>query len=167
MDALDNALMISGIASPPPPQKLIDFTSPPLVKPTPRDEEPRPLLKIVRKQSPPPPILMQKPPIKKPPMIVPEIVKKPAEPPKREATPPKKKEPEPSDDEYFDEDAEKEKDRLRKLRNMNRRAHRGFSQAEIMMMRWEFAPKTYPEGQTEYDWDCKICKRLISGAVGN
>jgi hypothetical protein len=80
-------------------------------------------------------------------MIVPEIIKKPAEPPKKEATPPKKKEPDPSDDdEYFDEDAEKEKDRLRKLRNMNRRAHRGFSQAEIMMMRWEFAPKTYPEG---------------------
>jgi len=120
--------MISGIASPPPPPKVIDFTSPPAVKASPRLEEAKPLLKIVRKQSPSPlPVnLIQRPPIKKPPMIVPEEIKKP-EPPKKIPSP-KKKEPEPSDDdEYFDEEAEKEKDRLRRLRNMNRRAHRGFS----------------------------------------
>jgi hypothetical protein len=50
---------------------------------------------------------------------------------KKEATPVKKKvKPPPiedDDDEYFDEEAEKEKDRLRRLRNMNRRAHRGFA----------------------------------------
>lgn len=84
---------------------------------------------------------------------------------KKEASPKKasKPPPEDDDDEYFDEEAEKEKDRLRKLRNMNRRAHRGFSQAEILMMRWELVPKTMElELMDDSDWECKICKRPIA-----
>jgi hypothetical protein len=66
-DALDQALMISGIASPPPPPKLLDF-----VRPTPRLEE-EPLLKVVRKQSPQPPPTIQRPVLKR---HVAEVVKK-------------------------------------------------------------------------------------------
>jgi hypothetical protein len=127
----------------------------------------KPLLKVVRKQSPPPPVI-QKPPIKKPPMITEEIKKPEPTPPP--PPPKKKKEPEPpedDDDEYFDEEAEKEKDRLRRLRNMNRRAHRGFSQAEIMMMRWELVPKTMEVSEGNDDWECKICKRPIGFTTTN
>ncbi len=60
-------------------------------------------------------------------------------PEKKPPTP--KKETEEEESEYYDEDAEAEKERLRRLRMNNRRAHRGFSQAEISMMRWEPAPK--------------------------
>ena len=112
---------------------------------------------------------MIKPPMIKKPLI--EEVKKPVEiAVKKEATPVKKKvKPPPiedDDDEYFDEEAEKEKDRLRRLRNMNRRAHRGFAQSEIMMMRWLPSPVMYPEGETEKDWECQICHKTITGMMG-
>ena len=65
-----------------------------------------------------------------------------------------------------EEAAIKERERMRRLRNMNRRAHRGFTQAEIMMMRFAPSPKVYPTGEDEYDWECHLCKRLISGVLG-
>jgi membrane protein involved in colicin uptake len=80
-----------------------------------------------------------------------------------------KKEKTPKDDEseyYYDEDNE-EQERLKRLRLNKARAHRGFSQAEIAMMRWEPAPKQYPPGETEYEWGCGLCKRLISGVYGS
>ncbi len=109
----------------------------------------------MRKPSPPPSLAPYHPPQKK--EEIKKIVPAPLPPPKAPAA--KKKVEEEDDDEYFDEEAEKEKDRLRKLRNMNRRAHRGFSQAEIMMMRWEMVP---PKAQmSSDDWECKICKKPI------
>lgn len=53
-----------------------------------------------------------------------------------------------------------------RLRAMNRRNHRGFSQAEILMMNWQASPKVYPPGEDEYNWGCELCKRLISGVLG-